>query len=649
MTGGLNGSGGGKEPPTRQRRDGLDAVKTAKVKARPIVVPGQADVPGFEMRTDGLYFTPPGDKAAAFRLAGRFQVVAETRPEDASDGWGLLLRWSNRDGGTVQWIMSRSMLVGEATEVRARLAGGGLNMSGRNDAPQALRKYLLEIQVAARARTVSRCGWYDAAEQGAAFVLPGRTLGKVPGEELLLDISPPPKIYRENGTLEGWRDGVAKLAQGNSRMMFALSLGFAAPLLALTAEEGGIVHLRGGTSQGKTTAAKIAASLYGAPTGMRSFIRKWRATDNGLEGVACEHSDALLVLDEIGQADPKVVGPAAYMLADGQGKSRSRAAGGLRDALTWRLLCLSTGEMSLTDYAARAGYVTKAGQEVRFLDVPIDAGAGFGGFETVSSKEEAGALSMALERAAIANHGTAGPVFIAKIAEREGQDRGLVARLWREYVSAFLTKNVAPGSDGQVGRAARRFALAGMAGEFASKMGLTGWDEGAAERAAATCFRAWLDQRGTHGGREAQQIADALRGFIIKHGASRFPAIGIDSNDYPGSPEALVEGRTVMNRAGWRRPETDEKRPAAQWIYGIAREVFAAELCQPLGIQPNEARTMLADLGLIRAEKRAGESTRRTTVRWRVPGHSRMDLVVVGPELFGDAADDDQVRDVLVR
>ncbi|MFI4979734.1 MAG: DUF927 domain-containing protein [Nevskiales bacterium] len=643
------GGDGGKEPPKPRQRSNVHAVQDARDNAERIVAAAQHNVPGFEMRPQGLYYTPPGDKAAAFQLTGPFRVVAETRPEDASDGWGLLLEWSNRDHETIRWIVPRSMLVGEATEVRARLAGGGLNMSGRNDAPHALRKYLLEIRVTARARTVARCGWYDAAERGAAFVLPARTLGKVPGEELLLDISPPPKIYREHGTLEGWRDGVALLAQGNSRMMFALCLGFAAPLLALTAEEGGGVHLRGASSQGKTTAAKIAASLYGAPTGLRSFIRKWRATDNGLEGMACEHSDGLLVLDEIGQADPKVVGPAAYMLADGQGKSRSRAAGGLRDTLNWRLLFLSTGEVSLTDYAARAGYVTKAGQEVRFLDIPIDAGAGFGGFEGVASKEEADRLAKQLEQAAIANHGTAAPAFIAMIAENEGRDRGWLARLWQQHVNTFLAAHVPPGSDGQVRRAARRFALAGMAGELASKTGLTGWEDGEAERACAACFRAWLDQRGTHGGREAQQIAEALRRFIIMHGQSRFPTIGMEGDDLPGAPVALVEGRTIINRAGWRRPENDDSRPPGLWIYGIAPEVFAAELCQPLGMQPKEARARLAELGLIRTEKRGSESVQRTLLRWRVPGHGRVDVVVTGPELFKGVDDDDQVRNIIGR
>ena len=110
--------------------------------------------------------------------------------------------------------------------------------------------------------------------------------------------------------------------------------------------EGGGVHLRGGSSIGKSTIMELAGSVWGGG-GIRGFSSSWRSTDNALEATAVSHSDALLCLDEIGEADPRTVGAIAYMLANGIAKGRATRSGGARKIPTWRVLFLSTGEISL--------------------------------------------------------------------------------------------------------------------------------------------------------------------------------------------------------------------------------------------------------------------------------------------------------------
>src|SRR5262249_48564482 len=152
---------------------------------------------------------------------------------------------------------------------------------------------------------------------------------------------------------------------------------FAAPLLTLLGLEGGGVHYRGPSSEGKTTAALMAASVWGEP----ERVESWRATANGLEGVASGHNDNLLVLDELKQIDPHQAASVAYMLANGSGKRRGRPHGGTRPRLTWKVLFLSTGEISLAQHVEAVGLRVHAGQEVRLIDLPADAGQGFGIFE----------------------------------------------------------------------------------------------------------------------------------------------------------------------------------------------------------------------------------------------------------------------------
>ncbi|EBL7612455.1 DUF927 domain-containing protein, partial [Salmonella enterica] len=96
-------------------------------------------------------------------------------------------------------------------------------------------------------------------------------------------------------------------------------------------------------------------------------------TGNALEGCASRRNDAAMMLDEIREVDGREAGNIAYMLANGQGKGRAGTDGELRTRKQWRLLFFSTGELSLTEHAAKAGERTFAGMEVRMIQIPSDS------------------------------------------------------------------------------------------------------------------------------------------------------------------------------------------------------------------------------------------------------------------------------------
>ncbi len=87
----------------------------------------------------------------------------------------------------------------------------------------------------------------------------------------------------------------------------------------------------------------------------------------------------------MGQVDGREAGSIAYMLANGSGKSRAGRAREARSAASWRVLFLSSGELSLADKLARGrvGPAMRLPAEVRIVDIPADAGAGSGLFETL--------------------------------------------------------------------------------------------------------------------------------------------------------------------------------------------------------------------------------------------------------------------------
>ena len=169
---------------------------------------------------------------------------------------------------------------------------------------------------------------------------------------------------------------MARPAAGNSRLVFALSVAFAGPIADLLNDEGGGVHLVGGSSLGKSTAIVVAGSVYGGG-GRIGFAQTWRNTGNGLESVAKAHSGTLLALDEIGELDAREAGSTAYLLVNGQGKGRATTRDAdLRPRAEWRVMLLSSGEIGLGDKIAESGRRAKTGQLIRIVDVPADAGPG---------------------------------------------------------------------------------------------------------------------------------------------------------------------------------------------------------------------------------------------------------------------------------
>jgi uncharacterized protein (DUF927 family) len=586
---------------------------------------------GFELRPDGLYRLPGPDKAP-FRICGHFQILGETRSQHG-DGWGLLLKWRDRDSRDHEWIMPRRMLAGEAAEVRQRFADCGLDVSGSEGARRALVQFFSEVNVSARVRTVPQTGWYRPAEGGAAFVLPAQTVGNVVGEVVRIDIDPLPAVYRARGTLPEWQHEVAARCAGNSRAVFAVACAFAAPLLPLVGDEGGGFNFRGESSKGKTTLIDIAASVWGAPskTGADSFVRQWRSTANALEATAAAHNHVLLPMDELGQADPREVPETLYMLANGAGKDRARAGGGNRRTTTWLTLVLSSSEESAARLAEGAGRRIKAGQEVRLLDVPAVVPGAHGCFEELHGTPDGKSFAQALRRAAISQHGTAGPAFVEQLATRLMREPDFVADAVVRRVVGWCRAHVPAGADGQVQRAAQRFGVVAVAGELATEGAITEWDTGAAAAAVGAIFRAWLDARGSAGSREDQHLFAAFRRFLAEHGASRFEVLHDPKESDEGAQIAppLPDGPRTILRAGWRWQEATEEGER-RWVYGIVPEVFDREIAQPLGMEGREARARLGRAALIQGKVQSGK------LRWaikgqRVPGVGQPRLIVTTP------------------
>jgi uncharacterized protein (DUF927 family) len=451
--------------------------------------------------------------------------------------------------------MPAALLQGEGIDLRKELAAGGVRIAPSSRARALLIAYLQTAPAARRARCVDRLGWHNdtylTTEGGYG---PERDALVYQSEStLFIDTG-------ARGDVESWKQSIARLAAGNSRLVFAVSTALAAPLLELAGMESGGFHLVGHSSTGKSTALRAAASVWGEPA---RYVRTWRATGNGLEGIASQHNDRLLVLDELHQCDPREAGEIVYMLGNGQGKARACRTGAARRAASWRVLYLSSGEQSLDDRLCDAGKRSTAGQEVRLPSVPADAGRGMGIVEELHECKTSLALVHALDEAGAGSHGVVGRFWLLELASSRAELRDALPAGLDSYVRS-ITSGLEVG--GQAARVARRFALIGLAGDLATVRGLTGWREDEALQAARRCYQDWLQSFGA-GDKERERLLAQVRGFIERHGSSRFERPGVSAH-----------GVVVRDRVGFLK-ETQEGL-----LYLILPEAFRCELLKGFGV-----------------------------------------------------------------
>ncbi len=575
----------------------------------------------------GLHFCPPPtDRNPAplpIFVAAPFEVVAETRSSDSED-WGLLVSWRDRDGHPHQWALLRELLHGEGNAIASELERCGLRCATGKAGHDRLKEFLAGVRPGRRLRCVGRCGWHHTAE-GSVYVLPtGEVFGPA-GARVILQTgrAGAGDAFRAAGSLAEWQREVARPAVGNDRLALFIAAAFAPPLLDVTGEPSGGINAVGNSRIGKTTMVRVAASVWGrADSGAQ--IRTWRVTSNGLEGVAEQTCDALLVLDELSQADAREAGAIVYQLSNEAGKSRAGRDGAARPVKTWRTTFLSTAEISLEAKLKEAGLRVMAGQEVRFVNLPADAGAGLGVFQHLHGYPDAGALAEHLREATRTHYGTASRAFLEPLArERATDPQALRARV-RGLQDEFVARNVPAGVDGQVRSVASRFGLAAAAGELAREWGVLPWPAGEAMRAAGACFRAWLDERGGTGAAEDQQAIEQVRAFIEAHADSRFAYLRIN----PGTGEPIDEPLTrTIHRAGYRRPAA-----GGGWEYLVFEQAFRSAVCR--GLDHRRVAKVLAARGFL-----IPDTDGRLAKKVRLPDGSRPRVYLIRGTILGDEPD----------
>ena len=557
-----------------------------------VTLPAKEEIPEArtEVRKDGVYYI--GTKVAEggkvielppLRLCDSLEIIG--RGMDEGKEHYRVLRWRSRGSNQERMHAMNLGMVGDR-QGWSLLRAGGLAIAPGRRAQEHMASWLQMDGEDVMHAISHRGGWNHGA-----YVLPsGEVIGKPDTPLFYNGDRSHAHAYQPKGSVESWKESVAKLCAGNSRPMLAIGAALAAPLLHLVGLECGGFHLYGPSGCGKTTSANVGASVWGHP---REQVLNWDATALALANAAAARNDGLMLLDEIGQGNPEAISMAAYRLFNGTGKMQGARDGGNREMLRWRILALSTGEIDLTGVMQGGGRRTRAGQEVRLACLPADAGAGMGCFEHLNGVEDSNRLARALDKATQDSHGAVGRAFVAYIASRTSE----IASRMRQAINEAVDE-LPSAASGQVRRVAMRFAAAGEALEIATEAGMTGWHALEGRNALRRCFHAWLERYGL-GNREDEQIISQAEGWFSAHSYSRF----IDWNTAGG--DAPIN---IRDAAGYCQRRGDEL-----WFH-VFPAAFKDEIAA--GYDHVAAANVLERAGML---KKAGDG--KSTNSIRTPDH----------------------------
>lgn len=262
------------------------------------------------------------------------------------------------------------------------------------------------------------------------------------------------RAFEPEGTLDQWKDLVS-LAYPFLRVSAAVCASFAAPLLQIVDCPNFILDFAYRTSSGKSTALRLAASVWGRGDERlhESLISKWNSTQVGIERRAGLLNGLPLLLDDSASVKkPGDIENIVYMVAGGMGRTRGAKQGGLDHTQRFYTVAISTGEEQLTRYTKQGG---AAARVISLWGSPFDR----------TDTDRTLPIVTKINSGCLDTYGVAGRAFVEYLLERRDRWDEL-KKAWREC-SIKLLEVHGQGSS-VAARLADYFALLMIAGNVAN-------------------------------------------------------------------------------------------------------------------------------------------------------------------------------------
>lgn len=161
--------------------------------------------------------------------------------------------------------------------------------------------------------------------------------------------------------------------QGNSRLELISCLSLSSIVIGFIGEryslETLIVHLSGNSSTGKTTALRLAISMFGSPKiSNNSLFSTYNMTENAMVNRLGDTKGVPFAFDEISTSKMNNFTNLIYTLSSGIDKARLNKNAELREQKTWLGTIFSNGERSLLSSANK-----NAGLQIRVVELEQDS------------------------------------------------------------------------------------------------------------------------------------------------------------------------------------------------------------------------------------------------------------------------------------
>lgn len=303
--------------------------------------------------------------------------------------------------------------------------------------------------------------------------------------------------YTEKGNLKTWVEFIRTFAlelKDPDFLIFLLYAGFASMLLEKAGGKSLIIHLYGDTSQGKSTALMLPASIIGKPE-VGGVILRWKNTKNFIIRYVEQLKNIPFFLDEL-STERTDVSDIVYQLEGGisKGKASRKDAFAVEKQRTWSTITFSTGEPPLVDEDALSGSLIRTWQ---FWGNPF--------------KEDNREFVLKFEEILSENYGFAVKPFLKAVIQMDGA--------WKSF-DYFLDE--LPKENVGV-RLAKQMQIVYIAGKIAEDVFNFGYDPKAIVRKV---FYELLEGKKQEA-RIAERFIDYLRDYIIEN-LVNFPKISED-------------------------------------------------------------------------------------------------------------------------
>lgn len=321
-----------------------------------------------------------------------------------------------------------------------------------------------------------------------------------------------------DGSLDQWKETVAKVARHSAPLRLFISAAFAAPLLRHLDIDSFGLNLFGDTSLGKTTCEFAAASVSGII--QNRTLPGWADSGPAIEQLAVGHRDGILPLDDAGdeqQISPeKKARSIAFAIARNRPRTLDKRYQNASSPMAreYRVIILSSSESSFGELARAVGKKRLGGEEVRLIDVPCEGMQGI--FDKEIEPERAREIIDLLKVHSEANQGYALREFLRQFL----RDDVALSKL-KTSMQIFESGTAINASDTAQLRMRKSFAVLYAAAALAIEYDILPWKETATLKAISFCMDGAIRARGSSAKepkevRTATTVVQTLKGELVK-------------------------------------------------------------------------------------------------------------------------------------